>query len=375
MSDQYYEIFIDIGDEKTDLISEIKSLKKPEKTEKSENEPLLLSNIKTKKKDKKEKKKSLALDLEIMNGGEIESLDSFINKKEEDNKESFKVKEFVSIDDLLNDRNDDDDKSQAEELLDEQCSGYSKLKKEANQYKKEFAEEITLLYNLLKDTNKFSKELEDMYSYITNNRLRERGMSKYTIDLANTILSATSNKIQILKEINNVKKTIQDLKLKSEKNKDEKTTSTEALASHYFKNLVNYGRSKFIKEYEGSSSDGDYDISEFVNLNAISDNESDKYMDLIEDRLDNLDIKLRSDEADKYIEYENMGVQIKIKKCIDTNEWNFIAVDRHNQQIPDYPTPTKKSAGTVKFSPDGNYATDEQGRTYSVIEYYSPDED
>lgn len=372
MSDEYYEINIDISDDtETNLISEIKSLKKTE-IQKKDNEPLLLSDMK-KKKSKNQKKKSKKIDLEIMSNGNIESLDTFLKDKEESDDE--KNKDIISIDELLHDSDDDDDEDTTKDLLNTQCSNYNKLKKENNPYKKEFAEEITLLYNLLKDTNSFSKDLEETYRYLTSSKVR--GMSKYTIDLANTILGATSNKIQILKEINNIKKTIQDLKLKSDKFKDEKQSSTEALASHYFKNLVNYGRSNFIREFNNpnsSKNDEDIDISKFINLEDVTDTENENYMNIIEDRLDNTDVKLRSDDADKYIQYENLGVKIKIKKCVDTNTWEFVAIDKHNQQIFDYPLPSKKSAGKVKFSPDGTYATDERGRSYSVIEYFSPDE-
>ena len=371
MSEEYYEIVIDLGDEKPDLLSELKSLKKPEK-EKENKEPLLLSNIKTKKKkDKKEKnKKSFNLDsFELMVNGEIESMSSFIDKKEIEEDDSIDIDDFVSLDELIEER-EEEERNQTEELLDVQCSNYSNLKKESNPYKKEFAEEITLLYNLLKETNKFSKELEEQYRYISNSRTKGT-VGKYTIDLANTINSVNSNKIQIIREINNVKKTIQDLKLKSDKNKDEKGNNSDAFfANQYFKNLINYGRSRFIKEFEAPQDDEDgIDTRNFINPDSISDYEANKYMDMIEERLENSDFKLRSEEADKYIEYENMGVQIKIKRCIDTNEWEFIAVDRHNQQIFGYPLPTKKSVGTIKFSSDGSYATDDLGRTYSVVEY------
>ena len=60
-----------------------------------------------------------------------------------------------------------------------------------------------------------------------------------------------------------------------------------------------------------------------------------------------------------------------IKKCVDTGDWEFIAVDKDNQEIVGFPLPSKESTGKMKFSEDGRYASDKYGRSYKVIEYFS----
>lgn len=375
----FYVINIDIPIDKKDLISEIKSLKKsqPINNESGNKKPFLLSDL-TKKKKKKDKNKKI--DIELLCDGE---LDDFTKKRRPTNDdESFTAVNLTSIDDLLSEDDEDEPTCIDLDIVGEQCSNYDKLKKEENMYKKEFAEEITLLYNLLKETTKFGKDLQDTYDYLSSTKIR--GVNKYTIELAEAILNSKTSKLQIIKEISNIKKTIQDLKLKSDtKNKDQSQGSTEAMAAHYFNNILNYGRSNFIKDLANGKKVSNEDDDGTVDPRDLLDNSSpytggdfntDRFMDLIDERLENVDNPFRSEEGSKYIEYENLGVKIKIKKCIDTNEWDFIAIDRNGMQIYDYPLPRKVDCGKMKFSPDGSYGTDAQGRTYDVIDYYLPED-
>ena len=95
--------------------------------------------------------------------------------------------------------------------------------------------------------------------------------------------------------------------------------------------------------------------------------------ELIDKRLQDEEYAYRSEAGDKYILYENQQPKIMVKKCIDTGDWHFIAVNKDNQELPGYPIPDQETLGKMKFSADGNIATDKYGRTYRVIEYYSDD--
>lgn len=376
--DDKLEINIDLGEEK-DLISELKSLTANHK-KKSKNfdleedsEPILISSLAKKKKDgkKKKKKKKLDLDLEFISSGKVGSPEEI----KDDEETVFDDDNLIDIDEILN----RDDDNIEDPIIDEQKKGYEKRKKDENIFKKEFAEEITLLYSLLDEVNKFSKELEKKYKAVEGSKTR--GISKWTTELMNTILSAKSSKLQILKEISNIKKTIADLKIKQDGKKAvaEGEKSVDLLASQYFQNVLKYGRSKFVQEM-GTVHDDEDEIDDLVerierNKMSYSPDELERIQNYIEERLETEGNPFRSEAGSKYIQYENRGVKICIKRCIDTGEWEFIAIDRDNQQVFDYPLPRKRDVGKVRFSDDGRYATDERGRTYKVIEYFSPDEE
>ncbi len=264
-------------------------------------------------------------------------------------------------------------------IIKEQKKGYEKLKNEKNNFKKEFAEELTLLYNLLDETNKFGKDLEKELGSLRGSRVR--GASKYSNDLAELVLTSKQSKLNILKEITSVKKTIADLQIKSEgknKEKDEGSRSPEYLASAYYRNILSHGRNDFIKQLSGGGRDDEYsDIAAEIDTmkqNHFVDEDRD-YTDILEARLTEDGNPTRSYEGSKYIEYENRNVNVVVKRCVDTGEWNLVAIDKHDIEIDDYPLPSRRDLGKMKFSSDGNYATDEYGRMYTVVDYYLDDDD
>lgn len=338
------------------------SYKPPSKKKDNDETPMIMLNERKPKEKKKKEKKKKSTSLESFS----DDIDLLMDDNDEADEEDRL--DILDIDKLFaerekRERNDD------EIIIDKGRKGYKKLKKNENKYKNEFAEELTLLYTLLDETTKYANELEKDFKATKSSKVR--GVSKYTNDLAELILNAKQTKLNILKEMTSVKKTIADLVLKSEKDKtkdDEKSNNLEALASRYYKNIISSGRSYFV----GPDEDGPVESD---NSYIPSYDDEEAYEKLIEERLTNTGNPMRSADADAYIKYEGMNIQIKIKRCIDTGEWEFVALDKTNQIIDDYPVPTKKSAGRMKFSPDGNMATDQYGRIYNVIEYYLPDED
>lgn len=353
-------------DELGSLYTNIKS-KRSETIAKSDDDWIPPREPKKKKKSKKNK-------IKISDVFDVGTIEDDVSQEEQE-------KDLLDIDELIRQREEDDDN---ENIINEQKKNYKKLKKDDNDFKKEFAEELTLLYDLLDETSKFGKALEKDLSSLKGSKVR--GISKYTNELAELILSSKQNKLNILKEISGVKKTIADLKIKNDtknKTKDEDSNSPERLASAYFKNILSHGRGNFINAYTSDEyiDQGEDEHTALINQieNARSqsaeDEDLERYSKLLMDRLDNSPNPYRSSEGTKYIEYENRNVKLYVKKCIDTGEWHFVAIDKNNCQIDDYPLPSKRDAGRMKFSDDGSYATDAKGRIYNVIEYYLPNDD
>lgn len=383
MSDKYM-VHIDIPIKKGTLIDEIKSFTdssakirkmQPKKKEKIVDDGFMMSSIGSKKKDKTKKKKSKELDLEFMTSGEVSTVSTM------DDNENFTPlsdDNLIDMDEIF--YRDDEEESIGEGIIGEQRNNYSNLKRQENVYKKEFAEELTLLYNLLDEVNKFGKDLEKKYKIMDSSRAR--GMSKYSNDMIINILQSKTSKLHIMKEIANIKKVVADLKIKEDgKNKADGSQgpqSTEYLAASYFQNVLKYGRNNFITGITNGGEADSYDdiVSKIEDRKTgYNEDEIDDLQDLIDERLDSDDNPFRTESGSKYIEHENLGVKIQIKKCIDTGEWEFIAVDRDGQQVFDYPLPKRKDVGKIKFSSDGKYASDERGRSYGVFEYYSAIDD
>ena len=260
----------------------------------------------------------------------------------------------------------------SEKLTKKGKRSYDKYKEDENEFKKEFAEELTMLYDLLDDANKFNKKLIKKYDSIDGSKAK--GTSKYLNDLIASVLTSNTNKLQIIKEITNLKKTIQELKIKSDgKYAKMGDDSLESQANSFFSNIMSVGRNNFISALNG-------DEMSFDNIEYSSDTDieyantlpdiQDEIHDRIAERLMNEDSN-RSTEAEKYIIYENLKPEYKILRSAVDNTWEVIAVDKDGQRIPDYPVPTRAQLGRCKFSSDGAWMTDAYGRSYKVIEKFS----
>lgn len=376
-------ININLPGEKEDLISGIKSLhatapapSKKKKVIEEEAEPVLLSSLKPKKEKKKKKKKKVSDDLEFMASGHLAKIDEMDEIIASEESGEIPEDNLIDLDEIFYEQEDEDDD---DKIVDEQRRSYKKRKSDENEFKKEFAEEVTLLYGLLDDVTKFGKELDKKYKATEGSKAR--GASKNINELISNIISTKTSRLQIIKEITSVKKTIADLKIKVDAKSaksDAGEGSPEYLANHYIQNILKMGRNNFIKQVGGSRQEEQDDVIDDAvasiqsQKDGYSDFEEEGYMDEIENRLSSAENPFRSMNGSKYIEYENRGVKICIKRCIDTNEWEFVAIDRDNQEVYDYPLPNRRDVGKVKFSDDSTYATDERGRSYKVIEYFLP---
>lgn len=277
---------------------------------------------------------------------------------------------------------------------------YDKYKKSNDKLEERFGSELTFLYDLLGELNDFGKKLDDQFKFVSGSKAR--GMSKTSNDLTANIISNKKAKLDIVKEIATIKKVIEELKYKNNAalakangvGVGSSGSDNDATAASFMSNIMKMGRNNFLNALdERDENYSSYNIDKALNNltserdndwidDNKSDNRFDKYYDddeieeiddLIDKRLQEEDYAYRTEDGDKYILYENQQPKILVKKCVDTGDWHFIAVNKDNQEIIGYPLPDEETIGRMKFSTDGNIATDKYGRTYKVVEYYSDD--
>lgn len=307
------------------------------------------------------------------------------------------------LDYYLREKDDEEeDDTFVDRIVDPNRKSYQKLKKDKNKYKREVAEELTLLYDLLKETDKFSKRLTKKYEELDNGK--SRSMSKYTVDLAEAVLSSKQSKLGIIREISNIKKTVADLKLKHEAqiakfekdNNKGDSVDQNLLASSYMQDILRYGRKNLLDDVEEAGGSLSYTKS-FLEPDYDDDDEDDElreedipddftdipdnvdpddvlmeqrgdtmYDDIIEQRLANSGY--RSAEGSAYIKYESREPKVLIRLNKD-DSYSFFAVDKDGDIIDDYPLPSNnRLVNPISFSQDRKYGTDNAGRTYKVIE-------
>lgn len=360
MDKLYIQIDVDDSDILQDLKDmEFKQVKEKKVEKKSEEKPVrLLTDMATipVKEKKTKKKKKYSLKDELLLTSDLNDISSTAISDGD-----YDHLPFVMLDDDFIDNHG---------LLEAYDFGKKKDGKKTKKdktkiYNKEFDKEIGLLYDLLKEQKDFTDSLNKSYNALE--RSKTHGISKYSVDLAATINSAKSTKLSIIKEIANVKKVVADLNMKANSKKpvDSDNESSDKLASSFFNNIMNGGRASFL---DNTDSYDDVTYSEYENnLNYDENIISNIKEQLVTDGY-------RSEEANKFIEYESRQVQVCVKKYVDTGEWEFVAKDKDGLLIPDYPVPSKKLVGKMKFADEGTYCNDSKGCMYDVIQVMSDDE-
>ena len=356
------------------MLSQVKKKKDEHKKEK-------------KKKNKKEKKKQKISDgLEVYTSEGLVDVDEAAEIKKE--KDEFDLLLEDSFIDIMEDDVDDED------IIRSERNKYNSRKKDENPYKKEFNEEITLLYGMLDEINRLAKGVEKQYKAIESSKVR--GVSKYSNDLLSNLANLKTNKLQIIKEIAAIKKVVADLGIKSDKSSGKggegSSLNTEQMMSSYLNNIMSGGRKNFLDALSGGGSGGSP-----VNTGVIEEDEFDTLMGegnpsmtgelqfeeeedktaedfqrIIQSRLEEEGNSLRDEEGTQYIQFENMGVSVVINRSLDTGDWEFVAIDRNGEEVEEYPLPDRTKIGKMTFRDE--YAKDARGRTYKVYDYEEDDD-
>lgn len=351
-----------------------------------ENEPVVAAPSKKEKppKDKKvkkgKKKKKKDDDIELLTSEDRKS----IPVEECEDKDIAKMMGLLDVDSIMNGDSSDDDDGISEPIIRAQRGSYRKRKKDSNEIKKEFAEELTLLYDLLGTTSDVSKKIRD---YINFDNKKIGGINKSMSDMVSNLLSAQGTQLQILKEISSVKKNAIDLTLKAESKKDKEAgnENMQHQMSALLNTIMKQNRGEFTQATRGPvgylpqdtleyDDEADGTIEDFASMldrgPGYTIDERDEMADLIAERLRE-EGGYRSEEGDAYIRYEAVNAEVKVKLCVDTGEWEFFAVDQDGNELLDYPLPKKRDVEPLRFT--GKIAIDKRSCQYKVVEYYSAD--
>lgn len=242
-------------------------------------------------------------------------------------------------------------------------TGKKKKKKKKNKdghvdlvdYKKEFEPEIALYRNLLIDQNHFVESLQREYDALKSSKSSARGVNKQLTDLIENITDARTLSMQLVEKHVNAKKLIAELTAKQKKELGGLAGDGENMAdfaSNYLKQMLNERKTLL---GEG----GDPNVAEYTE-DEIFDNIT---LNLDNGDFGNLDID-RSDETEKYLQYENRNVSIYVAITDDDVEnYEFVAEDENGEEIPDYPMPNHTK---ISVNRSTNIATDTFGQKYYI---------
>lgn len=233
-------------------------------------------------------------------------------------------------------------------------------KKNKKNIEVKFTPDLTSLRKILKDADITASDAKAIFDELKNSRAR--GVGTLLVNLLQTINTANYNRASIVRQIASIRKDIIELQLKQDrykKNKEEENKNVEEFGSQLFSSLFNSssGRSS-LKEK----------AKEFYNNQEYDTYTEEETNDYITSRLENEEKNFRSENGNKYIEYEADRPEDVILYH-NNGEWEISAIDKNGDIMPDdYPLLTKENLGKVSFNLDEYKATDEKGRMFKVIE-------
>lgn len=234
----------------------------------------------------------------------------------------------------------------------------SATSKENSEITKAFADSdkrLKELYNEVdKDKNAIQKDIDRM-------RVPGRG-GKSLSDLISVKKGMHDTQLSIIKEINQMKKSMYELKAKEAARKAAENTGGNDISPNTLQSIFSSAKSKLIssiggyQEVSGAGIESDDDSYSFVTDDMNDDEIQRKYF--ANDAQDS--------DGDKFLQYEDRGVEYVVVMDSDDNVSEIYAEDRDGIRIPDYPLPNNIEDLKFEIDPIAHTAVDSMHRNYKL---------
>lgn len=219
------------------------------------------------------------------------------------------------------------------------------------------------------------KRLKDLYDEIARDKVniqkdidQLRGMTrgknyKALSDLNSSKTSYHSTQLQAIKEMNAIKKTEFEMRMKERAAKLASTTGGgDDISTNTIRSLFGAGRNDIINAAGGYSKVSGAIGNSISNQSFVSDDMSDEEIEqtYFSDEPEEVT------DGDKFLEYEGKGVEYTLLVDDDNSPIEVVAKDRDGNVIPDYPMPTNVDQLNFNVNMTTQSAEDDLHRKYRV---------
>ena len=190
-------------------------------------------------------------------------------------------------------------------------------------------------------------------------RMSHHSNNHFLSELASAHLQSYNTSLSIIKELNAMKKTQFELKMKIDKGNAD-TSDASATASKAIQGIFGMGRSNLISTvggYEGSSGATQEGIPNAPESSEYSD-------EAIQARYFNNDSG--ESDGDKFLKYENVRPHYVLLVNETTGSKDIIVEDEDGNMIPDYPIPKDRTDNSFDINTASMSATDSYMMEYEV---------
>lgn len=212
-----------------------------------------------------------------------------------------------------------------------------------------FEEDLALIDASINEMDELYEEIKDHFDSLKGTYAR--GSLNFIQGQTGNLISLKTAKFNLIKERVAIKKIQEDLRLKNENAKGDQASADQAIVTELL--------SKILKT-------SDVNKDNIIDIPQESEDSDDELLSRLDSLIDSGDITMS--DNDMRIKFEKMGISLVVVKETD-DSWDFIAVDRYDDIVEDYPIPDKSMYNLV-FKEDtkgSSIAVDEDGNVYKVV--------
>jgi len=364
----------------------------------------LSKRVKDEKK-KKKKKKAVADELDDLLGG----IDSFSSTASVDAEIEGIMEMAKDIKKALK-KKDGKMEFDPDKFMNGEGKGRKKHKDLVKKYSAMFKTEEALMLALLKESDNDTRVIREAFMSLAKNGSVRGVMGKTATDFASALVSASSHRLAIIKQLADLKKIANDLAFKEEskrKDSDENGLDQESLGAMALRSLFGQSTREFSNVLQSSTAISeeefnrleenakreipvesyteDFDTGPVIDkdgntrqidsqerMSVDFDPDMEEHLSSLSEQYKDDPIYGRSSAGDSLIRNESRGVKIKVRRWSDEStgkyEFEFVAVDKDDIEVPDYEVPDKTRI-KMTWNDETGVAKDNRGRIYEIIDY------
>lgn len=267
-------------------------------------------------------------------------------------------------------------------------------------YTKRYVDSIKMVMLAMEETDNYIDQCSEIIDNMKS--IRGKGSSMTMNEQAKIRSSLMTNKLQLIKEYNSIKKTICDFELKSTKSTEAESSkeNSEFIMGNLLSKILEDGmttdmqlatkkaqQDELYKITNGASNqkttvtemadkyynktDDNYQLPTSYNLASLNNDLGTDFSNITSNHHYDNNIYAAnsnvgfSDGQVNLFKHEAQGYDIVVVYKND-NDWDYVAIDCDGNVIPNADVPNKE-VNKLKFNLDINKATDKVGRTYKVM--------
>ena len=234
-----------------------------------------------------------------------------------------------------------------------------------------FKKEQSMLSEVLKDLQARSKIINNYVKEVSSRSKSVRGVSKTFAEILEVGNTTDSSKLQTIRALVDIKKTIQDMRLKEEKLNPKEDENADNAVDKFYRNIINGGSRNFMTQSISGYSVQPNAYSEDEDGNKVNDFNITQPMG--EQVISSYQYEGNSDPYG-YIRSEVSEADVCVYRYPDSS-LEFVCLTADNEEIIGTELPDESLLESMSIKPGSMVAYDKYGRKYRIVDMEEVDDE